>query len=115
MFPLYPLNTFNSIKPLPFLITFTILLSQGRLYKIIQVSNPDALCAFNCKVNSRILLFLSLCSSPSIFKQKSKALLTQLSPSIAIVSFFYIYLIHMVLNRDYISQLIYSIYDIEIY
>ena len=55
-FSIFPMNTFNSNIPFPFLTILTILLSQRRLFKTIQVSNPDPLWARSCKLYSRIFL-----------------------------------------------------------
>ena len=65
----------------PFSIILTILLSQGRLFKTIQVSKPLPLCACSCKLYSGILAFWSLYSSPFDFREKSNALPTKPSPT----------------------------------
>ena len=84
------------MMPFPFVIKLTILLSEGKLFKFIQVSNPDPLWAWSWRLYSKTFPFLSLYSSLFNFKQKSKAFSTQFSPSKAKVSF-YISLFHVVL------------------
>ena len=52
-----------------------------KVFNIIQLSNPLHLCACTCELYSTFLIFIVLQGSLLKFNKKSRALLTQLSPS----------------------------------
>ena len=107
-FSIYPLNTFNSIIPFPFLIMLTILSSQGRFLKSIQVSNP----IHYAHVVEECIQGFYFCYLFFLFRLISNRILIifqhnchhqkQFCP-------FYISVFHHVLNHDYIYQLVYLI------
>ena len=98
----FTLNTFKEITHLPFLITSTIRLSQGRIFKIIHASNPLPLWTWRCRFYSTIL-FLNLRLSPLNINNCSKALIIQSSSLSTKLSFLHLSISSWVKSRFYLA------------